>query len=108
MSRATAACSGMAAESGAPASAWQAPFPLPLREREGPARGEGAASTSKKRHQPPHLPIAPQWVPSSPARGEEIRLLRPGEPPVRAVERRRDVGHEALHLLLDHLMRLQP
>src|SRR6266436_3496200 len=41
--------------------------PLPLREREGPAQreGEGALSPrSDDRREPPHLPIALQWVSS--------------------------------------------
>src|SRR2546423_203731 len=50
--------------------------PSPLAGEGGDPRsgeGEGFAATSEKGQQPPHLPIAAQWVPSSPARGEEIR-----------------------------------
>ena len=50
-------------------------FPSPLAGEGGPPRsgeGEGAASAGVVRRQPPHLPIAAQWVPSSPARGYGI------------------------------------
>src|SRR5471032_2856902 len=47
--------------------------PSPLAGEGGdPRSGEGEGfARSEKRRQPPHLPIAAQWVPSSPARGEE-------------------------------------
>src|SRR5258707_559554 len=47
-------------------------LPLPSREREGPApqAWEGEGAVADLRTEPPHLPIASRWAPSSPARGE--------------------------------------
>src|SRR6266481_2567480 len=69
-------------------------FPLPLRERPFDNRsggdprsgeGEGYAAAGVHRRDTPHLPIAPQWVASSPALagtgGSRCRVRRSGASP---------------------------
>src|SRR5882672_173009 len=105
MSRATAGCSGMAAESGAARKGWQARRlpPLPLAgEGWGEGRQPFASVRSRKLDATLTLP--------SPAsgRGVEWPVLRHRQSLMRALEGRRDIGHETLHLLLHHRVRLQP
>src|SRR5260221_7633029 len=56
---------------------------LSLRRDPRSGEGEGSAATGEFLRQTPHLPIATQWVPSSPARGEEILSLASNNCPCR-------------------------
>ncbi len=76
------------ASSAVSSAGWAKNFPSPLAGEGGDPRsgeGEGYAAAGVHRRDTPHLPIAPQWVPSSPALagtgGSRCRVRRSGASP---------------------------